>query len=147
MSELVVELRNLINEVPNKIESLPYVNEKTNPSKWSKIEILGHLCDSGSINHKRFVEILISNEQVTLSGYNQVLWVQVHNYQESYSIKEILNLWRSINERIVKLLSNIKENQWNLSCKLEDQTIVTLEWLVSDYIQHMNHHLKQIFSD
>jgi len=146
MLELVVELRNLINEVPNKIELLPDVNEKINSSKWSKKEIIGHLCDSGSINHKRFVDILISIDQVTLSGYNQVSWVQVHNYQESYSIEEILNLWSTINNRIIKLLSKIDEKQWNLTCKLEDQTIVTLEWLVSDYIQHMKHHLKQIFS-
>ncbi len=50
-------------------------------------------------------------------------------------------------KRIVKLLTNVTEKQWKLPCKTEDQNIVTLEWLVTDYIDHMNHHFKQIFDE
>lgn len=35
-------------------------NLKLSPDKWSKKEILGHLCDSAVHNHVRFVKILLS---------------------------------------------------------------------------------------
>ncbi|MFD0770267.1 DinB family protein [Bacillus sp. CGMCC 1.60114] len=125
------------------------MDDKPNPSKWSKKEILGHLCDSASVNHKRFVEILISKEPITIHSYsyNQDLWMQVHNYQHTFSTEELLHLWISLNKRIIKLLTNVTEKQLQLPCKTEDQNIVTLEWLVTDYIDHMNHHFKQIFDE
>lgn len=119
---------------------------KLAPIKWSKKEILGHLCDSGTVNHRRFVDILTSKETIILTGYDQDLWVQVHNYQQSFSANEILKLWEAINIQMIKLLSNVKNEHWQLTCKLEDQQEVTLEWLVTDYINHMNHHLNQIFT-
>lgn len=147
MPTLASQLENIICSVSPMFDSLSNVDYKPNPSKWSKKEILGHLCDSASVNHKRFVEILISKEPMTIHVYNQNLWVQVHNYQHTFSTEEILHIWISLNKRIVKLLTNVTEKQWQLPCKTEDQNIVTLEWLVTDYIDHMNHHFKQIFGE
>ncbi|MGF9964266.1 DinB family protein [Bacillus rhizoplanae] len=147
MLTVASQLEDIVYTVPPRFDSLSNVDDKPNPSKWSKKEILGHLCDSASVNHKRFVEILISKEPITIHSYNQTLWVQVHNYQHTFSAEEILHIWISLNKRIVKLLTNVTEKQWQLPCKTEDQNIVTLEWLVTDYIDHMNHHFKQIFDE
>ncbi|CAG9613247.1 hypothetical protein BACCIP111899_02461 [Bacillus rhizoplanae] len=147
MSKLVSQLESMIYATSEKVLSLVNIEHKPNPSKWSKKEILGHLCDSASVNHKRFVDILISKESITIHGYNQDLWVKIHNYQHTFSTEEILNIWTSLNKRIVNLLTNVTEKQWKLPCKTEDQNIVTLEWLVTDYIDHMNHHFKQIFDE
>ncbi|HDX9579952.1 TPA: DinB family protein [Bacillus pseudomycoides] len=147
MSTLVSQLENTISNIPKQFSALSNIEHKPHPSKWSKKEILGHLCDSGSVNHKRFVDILISSEPVTIHSYNQDLWVEIHNYQHTFSTEEILHIWISLNKRIVNLLSNVTEKQWLLPCKTEDQDIVTLEWLVTDYIDHMNHHFKQIFGE
>ncbi|WP_338021796.1 DinB family protein [Bacillus pakistanensis] len=138
------QLEGIIQVVPKKVLSLTDIDYKPRPSKWSKKEILGHLCDSANINHKRFVEILISKEPIVISGYNQDLWVQVHQYHSKFSVEEILNIWTSLNTQIIYLLSAITDEQLELQCKTEEQKAVTLEWLVTDYLDHMNHHLKQI---
>ncbi|MDM5155679.1 DinB family protein [Bacillus sp. DX1.1] len=147
MSTLVLQLESTIDTASKRIKLLSDIDTRPQPSKWSKKEILGHLCDSGTVNHKRFVNILTSKESITITGYNQELWVQAHNYQRSFSSDEILQLWQSINKQIIKLLTNVKDAQWQLPCKTEEQNIVTFEWLVTDYIDHMDHHLKQIFAD
>ncbi|MEN1934038.1 DinB family protein [Paenibacillus sp. 102] len=146
MSTLATQLENTIHTASQKMILLSDMDIKLTPTKWSKKEILGHLCDSGTVNHKRFVDILTSKEAIILTGYNQDLWVYAHNYQQSFSSNEILKLWEAINTQIIKLLNNVKNEQWQLTCKLEGQHEVTLEWLVTDYIDHMNHHLTQIFT-
>ncbi|MBY0598605.1 DinB family protein [Bacillus bingmayongensis] len=146
MSTLAIQLENTIHTASQKVILLSDMDIKLTPTKWSKKEILGHLCDSGTINHKRFVDILTSKETITLTGYDQDSWVYAHNYQQSFSSNEILKLWEAINIQIIKLLTNVKTEQWQLPCRLEDQQEVTLEWLVTDYINHMNHHLAQIFT-
>ncbi|WP_017151529.1 DinB family protein [Bacillus bingmayongensis] len=146
MSTLAIQLENTIHTASQKVILLSDMDIKPTPTKWSKKEILGHLCDSGTINHKRFVDILTSKETITLTGYDQDSWVYAHNYQQSFSSNEILKLWEAINIQIIKLLTNVKTEQWQLPCRLEDQQEVTLEWLVTDYINHMNHHLAQIFT-
>jgi F0F1-type ATP synthase delta subunit len=147
LMKIASQLEGIIQDIPEKVLSLTDIDDKPTPSKWSKKEILGHLCDSASVNHKRFVEILISKEPIVIGGYNQDLWVQVHNYHSKFSVGEILNLWTSLNTQIVNLLSTITDKQMELQCKTEEQKTVTLEWLVTDYIDHMNHHLKQIFTE
>ncbi|MCP3738154.1 hypothetical protein [Rossellomorea sp. BNER] len=84
--------------------------------------------------------------EYTSGGYNQDLWVQVHNYYSKFSVEEILNVWTSLYTHIVNLLSTITDKQMELQCKTEEQKTITLEWLVMDYIDHMNHHLQQIFA-
>ncbi|MED4651024.1 DinB family protein [Bacillus pseudomycoides] len=146
MSTLATQLEHIIHTASQKIILFSDNDIKLAPTKWSKKEILGHLCDSGTVNHRRFVDILTSKETIILTGYDQDLWVQVHNYQQSFSANEILKLWEAINIQMIKLLSNVKNEHFQLTCKLEDQQEVTLEWLVTDYIDHMNHHLNQIFT-
>ncbi|KEK22355.1 DinB family protein [Bacillus gaemokensis] len=147
MPTLAIQLENTIHTASQKIILLSNMDVKLTPAKWSKKEILGHLCDSGTVNHKRFVDILTSKESITINGYDQNSWVQAHNYQQSFSSNDILKLWEAINNQIIKLLDNVKNEQWHLTCKLENQNVVTLEWLVTDYIDHMNHHLNQIFTN
>ncbi|PDY47167.1 DinB family protein [Bacillus pseudomycoides] len=146
MSTLATQLEHIIHTASQKIILFSDMDIKLAPTKWSKKEILGHLCDSGTVNHRHFVDILTSKETIILTGYDQDSWVQAHNYQQSFSANEILKLWEAINIQMIKLLSNVKNEHWQLTCKLEDQQEVTLEWLVTDYINHMNHHLNQIFT-
>lgn len=50
-------LKEILQETPIKLSSLSDedASQKPNPKKWSKKEILGHLIDSASNNHQRFV--------------------------------------------------------------------------------------------
>ncbi|MCK6255504.1 DinB family protein [Fictibacillus sp. KIGAM418] len=147
MNKLVSELESNLSSMPKRIKTISDLEAKPLPSKWSKKEILGHLCDSGNVNHQRFVDIIASTQVVTLKSYNQDFFVEIHDYQHSFTVEDILQLWISINKQIAALLVNVSEEQWKLECKVDAQNIQTLEWLVRDYIDHMNHHLGQILAD
>ena len=49
--------------------------------KWSRKKILGHLVDSASNNHQRFVRAQLT-ESLSFPEYEQEGWVQSQHYQE-----------------------------------------------------------------
>ncbi|MFS1514964.1 DinB family protein [Bacillus sp. SM2101] len=147
MFSTTTQLENYLLSVPQKIKSLSNMEYKPIQSKWSKKEILGHLCDSANINHQRFVEILsATTASVSINNYNQDLLVKVHNYQHSFKTDDLIIVWVGLNTQIVNLLKHVTKEQWELPCLLENKQPVTLKWLVNDYINHLSHHLEQIFS-
>ena len=52
------------------------------PGKWSPKETIGHLIDSASVNHERFLRAVQSDDLV-MPGYDQDTWVAVQQYGES----------------------------------------------------------------
>ncbi len=52
------------------------------PGKWSPKEIIGHLIDSASNNHQRFVRAQFQDHLI-FPGYNQEAWVEAQDYQNS----------------------------------------------------------------
>jgi hypothetical protein len=121
--------------------------------KWSPKEIIGHLIDSASNNHQRFVRAQFSDDLI-FAGYEQEGWVRVQNYQgEPWS--ELVQLWKLYNQHILHLMSLIPEEtclklryKHNLhqiaSDSLTEDEPVTLDWFMRDYVDHMKKHLGQI---
>jgi hypothetical protein len=121
--------------------------------KWSPKEIIGHLIDSASNNHQRFVRAQFTDDLV-FAGYEQEGWVRVQNYQgESWS--ELVQLWKLYNQHILHLMSRVPEEtrlklryKHNLhqiaSDNLSESEPVTLDWFMRDYVDHLKKHLKQI---
>ncbi|MFP3599446.1 DinB family protein [Chryseobacterium sp. SIMBA_029] len=116
---------------------------KISPEKWSKKEILGHLCDSAFTNIRRFVITQYKeNENIV---YDQDLWVKVQNYQ-NISASEIISLWKVLNRQIVHIVENIPDEALQRICdttKTEPRTF-TLAYIIEDYIDHLQYHLKAI---
>lgn len=110
------------------------------PSKWSKKEILGHLIDSAVNNYTRFVRARQS-DYTELPGYNQDFWVSVRQYQRS-NWEELVLLWKTINQHIVAVLPSIRAGH---ICAVGQDAPVTLEFLATDYLRHLQHHVDQIF--
>lgn len=122
--------------------------------KWSPKEIIGHLIDSASNNHQRFVRAQFSDDLI-FAGYEQEGWVRVQNYQgESWA--ELVQLWKLYNQHILHVMSLVPEEtrrklryKHNLhqiaSDTLSESEPVTLEWFMRDYVDHMKKHLGQIF--
>ena len=119
---------------------------KFSPDKWSKKEILGHLCDSAFTNIRRFIVTQYKeNENIV---YDQNFWVKAQNYQ-NIPVQNIINLWISLNFQLINIFENIPEELLNSICdtsKIEKQSF-TLKFLIDDYINHLNHHLKVINND
>ncbi|MCT4140363.1 DinB family protein [Elizabethkingia anophelis] len=116
---------------------------KDSPEKWSRKEILGHLCDSAFTNIRRFVVTQYKeNENIV---YDQDEWVKAQNYQNIHAA-EVINLWKSLNYQIVHIVENIPDEVLQRTCDTSKTTpeILTLEVLIKGYIDHLHHHLKTI---
>jgi hypothetical protein len=114
-------------------------NKKTLPGKWSRKEILGHLCDSAMNNIRRFV--VSQYEENNLIVYRQDDWVALQDYQ-SADIKDIITLWKLLNEQILRISKKIPAGKLNNNCNTPEPH--TIGWLMEDYITHLKHHLDQI---
>jgi len=119
------------------------MNRKIYVGKWSKKEILGHLIDSGINNLQRFTEIQFENKPYRIRKYNQDELVKANDYQNSET-KEIVGFWNSINNRILNLIKKQTEKTLNYKIELEKDNTSDLRFLMKDYVEHLEYHLKQI---
>jgi len=117
---------------------------KASPEKWSRKEIIGHLIDSAQINLQRFVRC--TYEENFKLVYPQVEWVQAQRYQDA-DIRDLVGLWELLNLQIVRVLENYPEDRLQIKCDNSKTTVSlhTVEWLAQDYVDHLNHHLNQIY--
>src|SRR5437764_8545226 len=70
--------------------------------KWSPKEIIGHLIDSASNNHQRFVRAQFTDDLI-FAGYEQDAWVSVQQYgRESWPL--LVQLWKSFNLHLAHVM-------------------------------------------
>ncbi|MFB3896848.1 MAG: DinB family protein, partial [bacterium] len=110
-----------------------------------KKEILGHMVDSASNNHQRFVRAQQVSE-FRFPVYKQTDWVRSQNYQAENWI-DILNLWIALNQHLAYIINQIPAEKLKVVCWIGENQPITLAELIEDYIQHQEHHLKQIDSE
>jgi hypothetical protein len=120
--------------------------------KWSPKQIIGHLIDSASNNHQRFVRAQFTDDLV-FPSYQQEEWVRAQRYdQEPW--EQLVQLWKHYNKHLLHLMSVVPEE---VRTRLRDkhnlaqtawQTVenrpVTLEYIMRDYVEHLKNHVRQI---
>jgi hypothetical protein len=147
MKSTIDELLRVVEAYTEKIEKLSdeEFSIKPLPNKWSKKEVLGHLIDSSQNNIRRFITGQYESVPPKII-YDQDFWVMANNYQEMKK-EDIILLWKLMNQRIAKVLSNMpRENYSHTADSGKDKIqLHTLSWLADDYVKHMKHHLNQIF--
>ena len=123
------------------------------PGKWSPKEIIGHLIDSASNNHGRFVRAQFGHDLV-FPGYEQERWVAVQRYAEE-AWNDLVGLWRGLNLHIARVMENVSDDvahaprtTHNLD-QIAFRTVprdepATLGYFMADYVDHLEHHLGQI---
>ena len=112
------------------------------PGGWSRKQTLGHLIDSASNNHQRFVRLVL-DETVDLPGYDQARWVDMQAYN-SRSWSELLWLWVAYNEHLAHLMEIVPESALSHTCRIGGGDPVTLEFLMRDYVRHLEHHIRAL---
>ena len=122
------------------------------PGKWSKKEIIGHLLDSASNNHGRFVRAQLQDDLV-FPGYDQDEWVRVQCYQ-GRRWADLVRAWHAYNHQIASVMAaadddaltrqrvrhNLHELAWQAVPTSEP---ATLDYFMRDYVGHLKHHLAQ----
>ena len=123
------------------------------PGKWSPKEIIGHLIDSASNNHGRFIRAQLQDDLV-FPGYDQDAWVRVQRYQDR-RWKDLVRLWQTFNHHIVAVMEaadkhqttrprarhNLDELAWRAVGPMQS---TTLDYFMRDYVDHLKHHLGQV---
>src|SRR5690242_3875020 len=149
------ELRRAVDEATPRLMELSDAQAKRRPrpGKWSPAEIIGHLIDSASNNHQRFVRAQFK-EDLVFPGYDQDAWVSTQQYREA-PWGELIELWRQFNLHIARVMEsvpkderirprarhNLDEIAWTTLSRDEP---ATLDYFMRDYVGHLKHHLAQI---
>ncbi len=115
---------------------------KPAPDKWSKKEILGHLIDSALNNHQRTVRAML-NSAADFPAYNQDDWVEIQKYCER-DWKELVELFSVVNFNFCKLLEVVPAETLSNPVNAGKEKPFTLEFIITDYLRHLKHHLEQI---
>ena len=115
------------------------------PGKWSRKQILGHLTDSAIHNLTRFTEIGYQPQPYIHREYNQAELVRINDYQEM-DTAGLLQLWLSLNHQITRVMSSATDERLNLKIKFTDGTLSDLRFIMHDYPEHIEHHVRQILS-
>ena len=123
------------------------------PGKWSPREIIGHLIDSASNNHQRFVRASMQ-EDLVFPGYEQDAWVALQRYGTT-PWGELLDFWLAYNRHLARVMAAVPEKarlavrkRHNLdeiathAPKTPGQA--TLDYFMLDYTDHLELHLGQI---
>ncbi|MEI5909341.1 DinB family protein [Bacillus spongiae] len=142
MQKVVEGINHYIKWLPEEYNSMSEkeISARPLPNKWSKKEILGHLCDSAINNMERFIKIQYEETVYVIQSYNQDQWVMAQNYQ-GRPLDEIVNLFQTLNQQIVNIVKNIPNEKLSSLCDIGNNQQKTLGWLIQDYFDHMEHHI------
>ena len=109
---------------------------------WSRKQVLGHLIDSASNNHQRFVRATIQGS-LDFPGYDQDSCVRVQAIQK-IDWPMLVATWAIYNRFLAHVIANIPADKLEAPCRIGSNGPVTLQFLAEDYVRHMLHHLRQI---
>lgn len=123
------------------------------PGKWSPREIIGHLIDSASNNHQRFVRMR-GRDDLVVEGYQQDDWVAAQRYHDA-PWTELVLLWQLYNRHMARLMSAIPavdrervRTEHNLDQRafhaVASERPTSLGYFMADYVDHLEHHLAQL---
>jgi len=146
METIAENIREVIN---NSREELLKIDEETASAKpsissWSKKEILGHLIDSASNNHQRIVRAA-QNIALDFPTYNQNKWVDIQQYNLC-EWQNLINLFYLYNLHISHIISSLQPESLNNLINIGKDQPVTLEFVVTDYLRHLKHHIEKILT-
>jgi len=112
------------------------------PGGWSRKQLLGHLIDSASNNHQRFVRAALA-DSLEFPGYDTPGSVAVEAVEDA-GWGMLVDLWTSYNRYLAHVIRRLPAGKLAVPCRIGSHEPVTLAFLVEDYTRHLVHHLGQI---
>ncbi len=117
------------------------VSAPLGPGKWSRKQIMGHLIDSASNNHQRFVRSQLRGEHAD-PGYDQEGCIRVAD-PNSLAWPLLLDLWTNYNLYLAHILARIPAEAAGIHWRTGEKPEVTLQFVAEDYLRHLKQHLVQ----
>ncbi|MFZ0417054.1 MAG: DinB family protein [Candidatus Sulfotelmatobacter sp.] len=144
MEELSERLLRLVDAAEPKLRKIgePETTNPILPGGWSRKQVLGHLIDSASNNHQRFVRAVLQTS-LDFPAYDQDGNARVQVPQEAdWSL--LVSLWAAYNRYLAHVIARLPATKLDAVCRIGTGKPVTLGFLASDYVTHLVHHLNQI---
>lgn len=111
LEEIIEIYRNDFSDLDEQITSF-----RIDQDKWTLKEIVGHLIDSASNNHQRFIRFQLS-EELEFPDYKNNEWLRIQNHQ-NMKFLDLLLLFYYYNKLIINIVLNIDDrclnNRWNI---------------------------------
>jgi DinB superfamily len=144
MMQLSENLLRLVETAEPKLREVSDLESATPvlPGGWSRKEVVGHLIDSASNNHQRFVRAALQ-PSLDFPGYDQVASVRVQAFQQA-DWALLVSLWAAYNHHLAHMLARLPDSKLDTLCRIGSGEPVTLGFLAEDYLSHLAHHLSQI---
>ncbi|MCJ7515043.1 MAG: DinB family protein [Dehalococcoidia bacterium] len=144
MENVCNELNSAINAFYKKYKDLDneITSKRLGTDKWTLKEIIGHLIDSASNNHQRFVRLQIVDELI-FPGYGKdnSKWLEIAKYNEM-NFSDIILLWKQYNILIGNIIRGADESKLENCWKNSEGDKKNLRDLMIDYVRHLKEHLQ-----
>ena len=144
MKELSEKLISLVEAAEPRLREISERGsiQPISPGGWSRKQVIGHLIDSASNNHQRFVRAALQTS-LDFPGYDQRGSVRVQAVQGA-DWKLLVSLWATYNRYLAHVIAQLPVSKLKTACRIGSGDAVTLEFLVTDYVTHLVHHLGQL---
>jgi hypothetical protein len=138
-------LENTIREQGPKLRAISDQTAATRPGAgegWSRKQELGHLIDSATNNRVRFI-VAALNGKYTGPTYDGRGWVELGGYSDT-PWTDLVELWTRLNEALATAIKRIPDERLSTECNINEAGPIPLEFVIKDYVLHMQHHLDHI---
>ena len=144
MKDLGAELARLIDASEAGLLKISEADSRApiRPGGWSRKQVIGHLIDSASNNHQRFVRAALQGS-LEYPGYDQEGCVRLQAVQEM-PWAGLIALWAGYNRYLAHIIEHLPENALQAECRIGSNNPVTLQFLAEDYLVHLVHHVQQV---
>jgi hypothetical protein len=144
MKELSEKLLRAVHSAEDKLRQVTESDSSAPVLKggWSRKQVLGHLIDSASNNHQRFVRAALQGS-LEFPGYEQDGCVRVQSVEKVHW-PLLVSLWADYNLYLAHVIAHLPADNLEACCRIGDGEPVTLRFLAEDYLSHLLHHLSQI---
>jgi DinB family protein len=137
LSHVISSAESVLKQVSEEESSKPILT-----GGWSRKQVLGHLIDSASNNHQRFVRAALQGS-LDFPGYDQQDWVRVQAVEEAHW-PTLVTLWASYNRHLAHIIAHLPPAKLESACRIGSNEPVTLRFIAQDYLRHLLHHLAQL---
>jgi hypothetical protein len=144
MTELSEKLLSLVEAAEPRLREISETESTQSilPGGWSRKQVIGHLIDSASNNHQRFVRAALQTS-LDFPGYDQGGSVRVQAVQDA-DWQLLVALWAAYNRYLAHVIARLPASKLETVCRIGSGDAVTLDFLATDYLTHLGHHLNQL---